>query len=74
MGDWLDLVAGYAGLPTPPRLPRAELMARVSAETYSFMCESRRLDNDRLKRRLGVRLRYATVHEGLRHEHAIGVH
>jgi nucleoside-diphosphate-sugar epimerase len=74
MGDWLDFVADYAGLPRPPRLVRSEASARVSAETYSFMCESRRLDNQRLKRHLGVRLRYATVQAGLGHEHAPGVH
>ena len=42
-------------------------------ELYSFMSESRRLDNRRLKRDLGVRLRYPTVYEGLKHEHALGV-
>jgi nucleoside-diphosphate-sugar epimerase len=73
MGDWLDLVADHAGLQRPPRLARAEIVARVSAEAYSFMCESRRLDNARLLRALGARLRYATVHEGLKHEHAVGV-
>lgn len=73
MGDWLDLVADHAGLPRPPRVPRAEAMARLPPQTYSFMCESRRLDNRRLKRELGVQLRYATVHEGLRDEHAVGV-
>jgi nucleoside-diphosphate-sugar epimerase len=73
MGDWLDLVADRRGLARPPRLPRAELRARVSAELYSFMNESRRLDNARLKRELGVRLRHPTVYEGLKHEHALGV-
>jgi nucleoside-diphosphate-sugar epimerase len=77
MADWMDLVAVRHGLPRPPRLPRVLVAARVSAEVYSFMCESRRLDNASLKRRLGVKLRYPTVHEGLRegagHEHALGV-
>jgi len=76
MGEWMDLVAERHGLPRPPRLPRAMLAARVSAEVYSFMCESRRLDNARLKQRLGVKLRYPTVRKGLRegeaHEHALG--
>ena len=31
----------------------------------SFMSESRRLDNRRLKRELRLRLRYPTVREGL---------
>jgi nucleoside-diphosphate-sugar epimerase len=73
MADWLDLVADRHALPRPQRLPRAELKAKVSAELYSFMSESRRLDNRRLKRELGIRLRYPTVYEGLKHEHAAGV-
>jgi nucleoside-diphosphate-sugar epimerase len=73
MGDWLDLVADRHGLPRPPRLRRAEVKAGVSAELYSFMSESRRLDNARLKSELGIRLRYPTVYEGLKHEHALGV-
>jgi nucleoside-diphosphate-sugar epimerase len=69
MGDWLDLVADCAGLPRPPRCARAAL-----PERSSFMEESRRLDNRRMKRELGVRLRYPTVHEGLRHAEALGAH
>jgi len=68
MGDWLDLVADTAGLPRPPRVARAAL-----AEANDFMSESRRLDNQKLKRELGIRLRYPTVHEGLAHAHAVGV-
>ena len=48
--------------------------ARIPREQLSFMNESRRLDNSRLKRVLGVRLRYPTIHEGLAHEHTIGAH
>jgi len=73
MADWMDLVADRFGLPRPPRLQRADLRAAVSPELYSFMCESRRLDNRRMKQRLGVKLRYPTVNEGLRNEHAVGV-
>jgi len=73
MGDWLDLVADHAGLPRPPRVERALIGEMLPAEMLSFMQESRRLDNRRLKAVLGVRLRYATVKEGLRHEHALGI-
>jgi len=69
MADWLDLVADRHGLPRPQRLPRAELKAKVDPQLYSFMSESRRLDNRRMKRDLGIQLRYPTVHEGLKHEH-----
>src|SRR5438067_7850840 len=74
MGDWLDLVAEHVGLPRPPRIARTEMDARVPPTLASFMRESRRLDNRRLKKVLGVRLRYRTVQEGLGHEHALGTH
>lgn len=73
MGDWLDLVADRARLRRPPRVARSEIGAHVPAELLSFMQESRRLDNRRLKTVLGVRLRYPTVHEGLAHEHVVGI-
>jgi hypothetical protein len=69
MGDWFDLVADRSGLPRPPRISRAQAASLVPPNLLSFMRESRRLDNTRLKGILGVRLRYPTVHEGLRHVH-----
>jgi nucleoside-diphosphate-sugar epimerase len=65
MGDYFDAVADTFGLPRPPRLPRAELAAVVSPLLLSYMSESRRLANRRLKHELGVRLRYPTVAHGL---------
>ncbi|MBV8634360.1 MAG: NAD(P)H-binding protein [Burkholderiaceae bacterium] len=61
MGDYFDVVARAFDLPPPPRLPREQLRAQVSPVLYSFMAESRRLDNRRLKEELGVRLRYRDV-------------
>lgn len=61
MGDYFDRVADAAGLPRPPRLDPAALARRVSPAMLSFMRESRRLANERLKRELRVRLRYPTV-------------
>ena len=60
MGDYFDQVAAAVGLPSPPRLPRAQLMREVSPMLYSFMSESRRIDNMRLKRELRLRLKYPT--------------
>ena len=74
MGDWFDLVADQAGLPRPPRIARDEAAARMPPALLSFMDESRRLDNRRLKRVLGVRLRFPTVQQGLAHAHAARVH
>jgi nucleoside-diphosphate-sugar epimerase len=66
MGDYFDLAADLCGLPRPHRVARAEAAAEFSPMQLSFMSESRRLDNRRLKHELRVRLRYPTVHEGLR--------
>jgi nucleoside-diphosphate-sugar epimerase len=65
MGDYFDAVADAFGLARPPRLPRAQLQAVVTPTLLSFMSESRRLDNTRLKRELRVRLRYPEVASAL---------
>ncbi len=58
MGDHFDRVADLSGLPRPPRLARDELRARVSPMQWSFLCESRRLSNVRMKHELGLVLRH----------------
>jgi nucleoside-diphosphate-sugar epimerase len=65
MGEYFDAVADAFGLPRAPRLPRDELRKAVSPLALSFMSESRRLDNARVKRELGVRLRWARVDTAL---------
>lgn len=61
MGEYFDAVAEAYHLPHAPRLLRAEVQRAVSPVMYSFMNESRRLTNQRMKRELQVRLRYPTV-------------
>lgn len=65
MGEYFDRVADHFGLPRPPRLPRAELRAAVGPALYSFMSESRRLSNRRIKRELRFRPLYPTVDDAL---------
>ena len=65
MGDYFDLAADLYGLPRPPRITRAEAGAQLSPLQLSFMGESRRMRNGRLKQGLRVWLRYPTVAEGL---------
>lgn len=65
MGDHFDLVADRFGLSRPPRLSRAEAAQVLSPMQMSFMGESRRLHNQRMKEELGLVLRYPTVAEGL---------
>ena len=66
MGDYFDLAADLCGLPRPPRIARAEIAQALSPLAASFLGESRRLVNTRLKRELRLRLRYPRVHDGLR--------
>ena len=65
MGAYFDLAADVCGLPRPPRISRAEARERLSPMLLSFMSESRRLDNQRLKRELRLVLHYPTVKDGL---------
>ncbi len=65
MGDYFDLVADRVGLPQPPRVSWEGAQSCVPETSLSFMRESRRLSNARLKKELRVRLRYPSVHEGI---------
>jgi nucleoside-diphosphate-sugar epimerase len=65
MADYFDLVADRHHLPRPPRIALAEARGVIPPELLSFMSESRRLVNRRMKSELGVRLAYPTVHDGI---------
>jgi nucleoside-diphosphate-sugar epimerase len=66
MGDYFDLAADLYRLPRPPRVARDTATEQLPLMLLSFMSESRRLDNQRLKRELKLVLRYPTVADGLR--------
>ena len=66
MGDYFDSAADLYGLDRPPRVPRTELQNSVSAMQLSFMSESRRMRNERMKQELRLLLAYPSVHDGLR--------
>lgn len=65
MGDYFDLAADLYGLPRPTRVARQGAEQHLSLMVLSFMNESRRLHNQRLKRELRLALHYPTVREGL---------
>lgn len=70
MGEWFDKLADAFDLPRPPRISREEVSrgdapAVLPPVQLSFMNESRRLDNGRLKRELGLRFHYPTVDAGI---------
>lgn len=66
MGDYFDLAAELMGLPRPPRVSRADARQSLPLMLMSFMSESRRLDNTRMKTELRMQLRYPHVRWGLR--------
>ncbi len=72
MGEYFDRVADAFALPRPPRLTRADAERQLSPLQLSFMRESRRLSNRRLRAELRVALAYPTVADGIlaaRQEH-----
>jgi len=66
MGDYYDRMADTFGLPRPPRMSRIDCAQRLSPMMMSFMSESRRLDNARMKNELRMRLLWPQVIDGLR--------
>ena len=66
MGEYFDLAADLYGLPRPPRVARSTAQDELPLMLLSFMGESRRLENARLKGELRMNLRYPTVDVGIR--------
>jgi NAD dependent epimerase/dehydratase family enzyme len=60
------LAAELLGVEPPPDIPFAEAAKTMTPMAVSFYGESKRVRNDRLRRELGVTLRYPTYREGLR--------
>ncbi len=60
MGAWFDLVADAHRLQRPARVTWEEAESRIAPLLLSFMQESRRLANTRMKRELRLVLRYPT--------------
>ncbi|MFC5498420.1 SDR family oxidoreductase [Caenimonas terrae] len=65
MGEYFDLAADLYGLPRPPRIARSAARDALPLLVLSFMGESRRLRNARLKSELRVNLLHPTVAAGL---------
>lgn len=61
--DVIAEAARLLGLPVPPEVAFED--ADLSPMARSFYAESKRVRNDRIKRELGVQLRYPTYREGL---------
>ncbi len=66
MTDYFNRVADACGLPRPLQISREQAKGTMSPEMLSYLSESRRLDNSRMRTELGVVLRYLTLADGLR--------
>ena len=65
LGEYFDLVADRFSLPRAPRVSRSAAALEMSPLQLSFMSESRRLDNRRIKHELCAQLRYPQVADGV---------
>lgn len=65
MMRYFQIVAAAAGLPCPPTISMAEARERMSPGMLSYVQESRRIDNKKVRDELGVRLQYPNVSLGV---------
>ena len=63
---YLQRVARIGNLPPPPLIARSEAQKIASAASWSFLSESRRVDNRRMLEELGVALAYHDLDQGIR--------
>ena len=63
--EWFDAIAAAFALPQPPRLPHAQLAEYLSPMALSFMSESRRIGNRRLREELRVVLHHPSPLEAV---------
>lgn len=65
MSDYFIRVAAHFGLPAPREISREQAEEVLGEGIRSYLGESRRIRNDRLKAALGISLLYPTLAEGL---------
>ena len=65
MIDYFTRIADLAGLPHPPAITLSQAQQQLSAGMLSYMRESRRLDNSKIRNALGIELKYPTMETGL---------
>jgi nucleoside-diphosphate-sugar epimerase len=63
--DVISFAAELLGRPAPREIPFTEAIKDLSPMALSFYSECRRVRNDRIKRELGINLRFPTYRDGL---------
>jgi nucleoside-diphosphate-sugar epimerase len=66
MTEYFNAVADALGLPRPPQVSWEEAQQVMEPLMLTYFQERRRLDNRKMRERLGIELRYPTLTEGLR--------
>jgi nucleoside-diphosphate-sugar epimerase len=64
--DVISFAAELLDRPAPPEIPFSQAVKDLSPMALSFYSECRRVRNDRIKRELGITLRFPTYRDGLR--------
>ena len=65
MTDFFYRVADAFGIPHPPAITLEQARRRLGAEMLSYLAESKRIDNRRMREELGVELMYPDLAAGL---------
>ena len=65
MTEYFNIVADFLKLPRPPTIDWKEAESNLSAGMLSYLRESRRMDNRRMLKELGIELQYPTLEAGL---------
>ena len=65
MTDFFNRVADLLKLPRPPAITLEQARRQLGAGMLSYLAESKRLDNRRMREELGVELHYPTLVRGL---------
>ncbi len=65
MTDFFYRVADFLGIPRPPAITREEARSRLGEGMLSYLAESKRIDNRRMREELGVELMYPDLAAGL---------
>lgn len=65
MTEYFNQVAEHLGLPRPPQIGLAQVSEQLSEGMQGYLRESRRIDNSKMLRELGVQLQYPSLTQGL---------
>lgn len=65
MTDYFNQVADAFGLPRPPLISPQDAAGQLSAGLRAYLAESRRIDNRKMLKELGIKLKYPTLDQGL---------